>query len=91
MQTLDNVYICGSPFIMSRTDAQTEQVNLFVNNDYIFSMCPQRNLQHILDMYEGWTSLRHPITTTYEDYSKICLTEKAMLMMVNLTGRINKL
>ena len=53
--------------------------------------CLQRNLQHTFDMYEGWTSLRRPTMTIYEDCSKICLTEKATQMMVNLTGHTSRL
>jgi hypothetical protein len=37
MQNLGNVYICGSPFVMSRTDAQN---GLFLGADYMVPSWP---------------------------------------------------
>jgi hypothetical protein len=40
MQNLGNVYICGSPFVMSRTDAQN-------GLDMVF-MAPLTNQMHLI-------------------------------------------
>ena len=38
MRNLSNVYICGSPFVMSRTDAQNGLYSIYNVNRELFSM-----------------------------------------------------
>ncbi len=46
LQNLDNVYICGAPFVMTRTDAQNGQFTFF--SHITFTQMLQTPLQILL-------------------------------------------